>query len=556
MKSTVDLIPARILNEFVYCPRLAYLEWVQGDFEHNVYTLEGRFQHRNVDKESTTHPSSSGFSAGDSSTPVHERSLTLSSPSEGLIARMDLVEIEGRRARPVDYKRGHVPENDAMAFDPERVQLCAQGLILRDNGYECDEGFLYFTGSKTRIRVPFDDDLVAFTRLKVRELGDTAEAGTPPLPLVDSPKCPKCSLVGICLPDEIHALRQEDEGTPRVRALAAPRDLGKPLYVVEQGARIGRSGANLEVKKAREVLAKAHIAETSQVSLIGNVQITTQAVRALAQNGIPVCHFSYGGWFTAITTGMQHKNVELRMRQFAMARDREKSLDLARAFTRGKIRNSRTFLRRNHAEPPPEIVRSLAQLADQARHAESSESLLGIEGLAARKYFSEFSGMLKTGQDVAFDFQGRNRRPPRDPVNALLSFAYGLLVKEMTVVCLAAGFDPYLGFYHRPKYGRPALALDLAEEFRPILADSTVVTVLNNAEIRPEDFVVRQGACALKPAGRKRFLGAWERRLNTSIRHPRFNYSMSYRKIFSVQVRLLGRHLQGELSEYPSFVTR
>ena len=198
----------------------------------------------------------------------------------------------------------------------------------------------------------------------------------------------------------------------------------------------------------------------------------------------------------------------------------------------------------------------MAQLAEQSERAATPESLLGYEGLAARKYFGEFAGMLKAPEPLEFGFEGRNRRPPKDPVNALLSFAYGLLVKELTVTTLAAGFDPYLGFYHRPRYGRPALALDLAEEFRPIVADSTVVTVLNNGEIKSKDFVLRRGACSLKDAGRKRFLAAWERRLNTLVRHPRFNYSMCYRKIFAVQARLLARHLEGELDAYPSFLTR
>lgn len=158
--------------------------------------------------------------------------------------------------------------------------------------------------------------------------------------------------------------------------------------------------------------------------------------------------------------------------------------------------------------------------------------------------------------EFAFDFQGRNRRPPRDPVNALLSFAYALLAKDFTVTLQAVGFDPYLGFYHAPGYGRPSLALDLMEEFRPIIGDSVVLSVLNTGEVTAGDFITRGGAVALSPTGRKAFLAAYGRRMDTLVSHPVFGYSISYRRVLEVQARLLGRFLSGEIPEYPQFLTR
>ena len=155
-----------------------------------------------------------------------------------------------------------------------------------------------------------------------------------------------------------------------------------------------------------------------------------------------------------------------------------------------------------------------------------------------------------------FDFHGRNRRPPRDPVNALLSFLYAMLMKDMLVTLIGVGFDPYLGFYHQPKYGRPALALDLMEEFRPLVGDSVVISLINNGEIRPGDFVARAGAVALTDSGRRRVLEAYERRLDTLVTHPLFGYQLSYRRVFEVQARLLARFLLGEIGYYPAFCTR
>jgi len=157
---------------------------------------------------------------------------------------------------------------------------------------------------------------------------------------------------------------------------------------------------------------------------------------------------------------------------------------------------------------------------------------------------------------ATFAWEGRNRRPPLDAVNCLLSYAYSLLVKDLTVVCLAVGLDPYLGFYHRPRFGRPALALDLTEEFRPLIAESMVIGLINNREVAPHDFVVRAGGVALTKDGRKAVLAAYERRLEVEVRHPIFGYRVSYRRLLDVQVRLLAAHLLGEIPQYTAFMTR
>ena len=562
--ATPDLVPARMLNEYAYCPRLAYLEWVQGEFADSVDTVEGRFQHRRVDRPSGKLPTppdgDNSFPAdedGDAHETIHARSVMLSDDALGAIARIDLIEGQGNVVTPVDYKHGKAPDLPEGAWEPERVQVCIQGLLLRANGYTSNEGILYFVESRQRVTIPFDDALVSRTMELLSGIRGMAASGEIPAPLLDSPKCPRCSLVGICLPDEVNfisgngpTVRPED-----VRRMAPARDDALPVYVQAQGAVVGKSGDQLHIKQKGQTLQKARLMEVSHLSVFGNVQVTAQAFRELGDRNIPVCHFTYGGWFSGITTGMAHKNVELRCRQYLGAMTPETALPIARRMVFGKIKNCRTLLRRNHKEPPVAVLAELDRLADRAEMASSLDTLLGIEGAAARTYFSEFPGMIKA-DSLEFDFRGRNRRPPRDPVNAVLSFLYAMLIKQATVTALAVGFDPYLGFYHQPKYGKPALALDLVEEFRPLVADSVCLTLINNGELGPEHFIVRGDAAALNQNGRRKVIEAWERRMDDLITHPLFGYAVSYRRILEVQARLLSRHLLGELPAYPVFRTR
>ena len=549
-----ELVPARMLNEHAYCPRLAYLEWVQGDFEDSADTVDGRWQHRNVDKETGGLPEPDKL--GDAT--FHARSLSLSAPGVGLIAKIDLVEADGDLVTPIDYKRGKAPDIPEGVYEPERVQLCAQALILEENGYRVEHGIIYFVGSRQRVEVAIDAELRVRTLALLAELRLSGARTEPPPPLIDSPKCPRCSLVGICLPDEINRLRA-DVDVP-VRRLMPAKDDALPLYVHSGGTKVGKRGDELHIETRDGEKCTARIGDTSQVVLFGNVQLSTQALHELCERGITTCFLSAGGWFYGLARGMDHKNVELRRRQFATAADPAACLVLAKRFVAAKIRNCRTMVRRNaDAEIAVERLRALAVGTDDVA---GLDSLLGVEGTAARLYFAEYGRLIhppaKEGvpTTMRFDFDGRNRRPPRDPVNALLSLGYALLTKDLTIKLLAVGFDPYLGFYHQPRYGRPALALDVMEEFRPLVVDSVVLTAINTGVVQAVDFVRRGGAVALTQQGRARFIGAYERRMDEEITHPLFKYRVSYRRILEVQVRLLARHLGGELAEYPPFLTR
>ncbi len=650
-----DPIPARMLNEFVYCPRLFYYEFVESVFVESADTVRGAALHRRVDagrgelpppvdtarrrdgktgiddeasrrepkppktceKEGDSKVDASQQNPGNATEPevIHSRSVQMGSRRLGVTAKMDLVEVRTMaddlfssvEVCPVDYKVGAPREGEDgnVLWDADRMQLGLQALILRENGYVCREGIIYYRATKQRVRLAITPDIEAWVTDNVAHARATA-AGTIPLPLASSPKCPRCSLVTICLPDETRFLlagRESVEPSPAVRQdavepppasvcpppgaspnsprrLIAARDDTRALYLNTQGVRIGRKDEVLQIKQEQQVIDEVRLNDVSHVALFGNIQISTQAVQSLCEAEVPVTYFSMGGWFYGITRGHELKNVFLRIEQFRLARDAGFCLRLARQVVAGKIRNHRTLLMRNHLEPPAGTVLKLKQHAEAALRAQSREELLGIEGGAAAAYFGQFSGMLKIEDELSavpdpgheksdistqssgraaqlrFNFTHRNRRPPTDPINALLSLAYSLLAKDCSLAALAVGFDPYVGFYHQPRFGRPALALDLMEEFRPLVAESTVLSSVNNRVITPGDFVQAGEAVNLTVAGRRRFFQMYEQRMNTLLTHPVFEYKVSYRRALELQARMLAKSLTGEIPEYVPLITR
>ncbi len=552
-----ELLPARMVNEFVYCPRLFYLEWVQGEFAESAETLDGHRIHHRVDQERGSFPKAEEWAEG---VKVRARALSLSSDHLGLVAKLDLLEDEEGRACPIDYKRGHGPGDGDGIWDADRIQLGVQMLLVRENGYPCERGYVYYAETKQRVALPWTEALERLILETVTQARRVAAEGRIPLPLVDSPKCPRCSLVGICLPDEVGFLSRgpKENVHVEVRPLLASKEDALPLYVQAQGAVVSKQGDLLEVRQKGTMMATARLLDISQVSLFGSVMVSAGALHELCERGVPICHFSFGGWFYGITHGLSHKNVELRLAQFRVAEDPQRALAIASKMIAGKVRNCRTLLRRNHTGVIQAVLRELARVGDLVDHADSAETLLALEGAAAKAYFAHFGGLLKANEEGTsrFDFGARNRRPPADPVNSLLSFLYAILTKDVTVTLQSVGFDPMLGFFHRPRYGRPSLALDLMEEFRPLIADSTVLSMINNREVGESDFVQRGGAVALTGEGRKRVLAAYERRMATEVKHPIFRYTVSYRRLLEVQARLLSRHVMGEIPVYPAFCTR
>lgn len=533
-----------MVNEALFCKRLLYLEWVQGEFAHNYFTADGAAVHARVDEE---------VALGGVDKPYKATSVWISSDALGVTAKIDTVEVDGGRVRVVEYKRGKTPDIPEGAYLPERAQVCLQVLLLRERGYDVEGADIYFAGSKRRVEIAITDELITETMTAIVTARQVCSDKKSPAPLVDSPKCVGCSLSSICLPDEVNASGEAGAGATidgEIRRVHPLRDDRLPLHIQAQGARVGLSDDRIVVRDKKGEIASARIVHTSGVSIYGNAQISTQALRALMSEGIPVSFFTTGGWFCGRAAGHDSKNVDVRIAQFKTFADEGAALALARTVVATKIKNSRTMLRRN-GEGDLDLM---ARLAADALGALSVESLLGIEGAAARAYFAGFSSMLKT--ELGFVIDGRSRRPPTDPVNALLSFGYALLVKDVTAACAQVGLDPMLGFYHRPRFGRPALALDLMEEWRSIVVDSAVISAVNGGEIEKSGFVISAGAVQMSPEVKKAFTHAYERRLDLVSTHPVFGYKISCRRALEVQARLLSRVLLGELNAYPAFEAR
>lgn len=561
-------LQVRGLSQYVFCPRAFHLIYVEGRWADNVYTEEGREVHRRVDRIEDVLPDPEPEDPDE--IPKHDdgdeppeisRSVDLGSEELGLIAKLDLVSTAGDEAVPVDTKRGRVPKNPERSWEPERVQLMAQGLLLREHGYRTDHGVLYFAGSRTRVDIPFTPELEARTLRLIAEARAAARSSILPDPLEDSPKCNGCSLAGICLPDETLALREvpavDGEGRDAVRRLYPAREDALPLYVQEQGARVGKSRSVLIVRKNGEEVGRARLKDVSQLVLCGNISVTAPAIQLLCEAEIPIVHLSRGHWFYGITHGITLRNSFDRAEQFRAAGDPRRAVAFARAVVSAKGANQRTLLMRNASPRPERELAEMATLLRKVPEAEDLGTLLGLEGAIAAKYFASFGATLRPRDfDAEWNFNSRNRRPPRDPVNAMLSFGYALLAKECTIALLAEGLDPWWGLFHQPRHGRPALALDLMEEFRPLIVDSAVLTAVNTGMVSTRHFTRSKAACILNDRGRKSFIKAYEARLDQLVTHPLFGYRCSWRSMIRLQARLLSRWLRGDIPEYIGVTTR
>lgn len=543
------LMPARMLNEYVYCPRLFYFEWVDDRWMDSSDTEEGRFTHRAVDKPT-----------GDLPDPEfvewmsQARSVRIEDPELGMVAVVDRVEFSDGTLMPVEVKKGR-PTAEGQPWPADRIQVLVHVALLRRRGFRVEQAMLYYAATNQRvpveIPVDLDEEIMALT-LEARAVADQI---LPPLPLVSSPKCPRCSLVGLCMPDETNAMLERSELPPR-RLL--PKDPSqRPVYVTVQGAFVGVNGGRLVVKKDGAVVADIRLLDVAHLAVYGRVQVSTDALDRLWTRGAPVLWLSFNGWLRGWAQSEPSKYVQLRRRQ--VVTHLQGGLDLARRMIEGKIANQRVLLRRNARQDVAVTVARLKALQERAIETMSAGELFGIEGTAARLYFDQFTTMINSAAgDFArnFDANGRTRRPATDPVNALLSFCDGLLVKDLVAVCLGVGLDPYIGMLHRPRFGRPSLALDLAEEFRPLIADSVVINVINNGEVVEKDFVRSNRGVVLTQDGRRQVVRAYERRLDVEVTHPVFGYKISYRRVLDVQARLAAAVMIGEFQPYIAMRTR
>ncbi len=329
------------------------------------------------------------------------------------------------------------------------------------------------------------------------------------------------------------------------------------LYVTESGSRLEKEAGRLLVTKDDDVLLAVPATRIENVVIVGNVGVTTPALGFLLDRKIGLVFLTARGEFRGRLSADLSKNVELRRRQFQRADDSDFCLSLARSIVAGKIRNCRTLcMRLDSTNRDPLVCRvidDLRELLTQLDLAGSRESLMGLEGQAAHRYFDVFEQALRP----PWTFTRRARRPPPDPVNALLSLVYTLLHESCYAALEAAGLDPYCGCFHQPRYGRASLALDLMEEFRPVIADSVVLTILNKRMLSPDDFAPGAGGQGvyLDHNGWRTVAAQYNQRLRTLVRPAGQERRISYQKLLEVQARRLRRAIESE-EPYQPFLTK
>jgi CRISPR-associated endonuclease Cas1/CRISPR-associated protein Cas4 len=578
-------MPVRRLHNYLYCPRLFYLQWVENIFEENADTAAGSATHRHTDQPSRFDDERAAALREGLPEGTRVRSLRLESAELNLVGVVDVIEGEVDGACIVDYKKGsarRLDDGTRVAKENDAVQMAAYALLLREHGTLVASAEVYYAEEKRRVPVPLTDELFAKTRATLAEARATAAAGKLPPPLVNDRRCDYCSAYPVCLPREStwwsHArerasaedaqlrlsfppgeLPLEFTGAPPadhdpIPPPRPPRDDGELLVVQRPGAQVGQRGGEFVVTIQREVVRKLPLHQVRAIYLYGAIQLTAQAAESCLEHNIDVAYFAASGRFLGLLRGLPASGVDARLGQARLFEEPFFRLKLARECIRAKISNQRTMLMRN-GDVPDRVLRLLAEARDATEDTCDLTELLGVEGAAASLYFEQFASMIK-GAEWKFDFAGRNRRPPRDPVNALLSLGYSILAKELAGVCHAVGLDPFLGFMHQPRYGRPALALDLMEEFRPLIADSVAITLVNRGEIDISDFIRSATGTFLNEQGRRRFWEAWFRRIDTEVKHPEFGYKMSYRRMLEVQARQLWRVVRGDAPTYHGFTTR
>jgi CRISPR-associated protein Cas1 len=341
------------------------------------------------------------------------------------------------------------------------------------------------------------------------------------------------------------------------------KQLGNTLYITKQGSYVSKDGTNIVVSLEREELLRLPVHTIEGLVCFGNVTVSPFALGLCGENRVTISFLSENGRFLARSTGPQTGNILLRRAQHRSSTDPEKTSLAARSFVSAKIANARTILRRYQRDHTlaehsliPQTVDLLAHSLGELKSLLPLETIRGIEGDAARLYFRVFDELIMINKSD-FYFRERSRRPPLDNVNSLLSFFYTLLAHDTTAACEAIGLDPQMGFLHADRPGRPSLALDLMEEFRPWFVDRFVLTRINLGELKSNDFLKREtGGVEIKEDTRREIIKKWQERKKETIQHPFLGETVPMGLLPFLQAQLFSRWLRGDIDTYPPFFYR
>lgn len=525
--NSVEQISISAINAYLYCPVRFYLEYVQGQFLSNEHVAEGRYLGEATKQSSQTK---------DWKKRPH---ILVCSDKLGIFGVLDEVIVTQGSVRIVEKKKG----NAQAPFKNDVLQLLAYMVCYAESfGVELDRirGVLVYLESQKNFEVEPSKELVAELEETIKAMNRVFES--PPQPIYHDKRCKPCSLLTMCMPVD---------GVLQRRVM--PRSVeAVPLFVSTQGSYVSRFGDSVQVTQSGERQATLHSSTLSSIYLFGSVQVSTQALHLLSQRGIPAVFTDSLGRFKGVFYSGTSKNLVLRLKQYELYRDEERKFALAKRIVYGKLKNQLYVLRRKSLCPRTEAIR-LQKLLDSLEDCEGIPELVGLEGLFANEYFT----LLGEAFDREWQFDGRNRRPPKDPINAALSFGYTILHNVVLSMVVGVGLDPLLGVLHRERYGRFSLVLDLMEEFRPILVDQLVVSLVNTKQMRKSDFVEAiDGAYVFKDRGKKRFITRFRDRLMTQHYHPLLKSSVEYMRIIEAQVRIFAKCVLRELPVYLPFVQK
>jgi CRISPR-associated protein Cas1 len=331
------------------------------------------------------------------------------------------------------------------------------------------------------------------------------------------------------------------------------------VYITHEDAFIGKTDERLTVKADRQKLLDIPLLKTDGIVVLGRATVSPAAIHELLERNIPLSFLTATGRYLGRLEPEVTKNIFVRRAQWGAGVDSPKAVHCVQGFIRGKLKNYRHLLLRRQREnndlPLESAIAQLEQIIPALGAVPSIDSLRGLEGAGSAAYFGVFNHLIVS---PAFEFRHRVRRPPTDPVNALLSLGYALLRHDIQSAVNLVGFDPYLGYLHTERYGRPSLALDLMEEFRPLVVDAVVLSALNNQRVTPQDFVAEplSQAVSLTKDGLKTFLRLYEQKKQSTFKHPVMQRQCTYQQAFEWQARLLAKYLMGETEQYPPLILK
>lgn len=520
-----DPLPISLVADYVFCPRRAWLE-MQGERVESAQMQQGFNDHAVADR----------YTGVDDAGLFH--AIDIRDTKWNLSGRLDAVQLTDTGAIIREYKATPV-KREMRVTDAMRIQLAMQAMCLKEMGYEVAGTQIFFTSHHRRVDVELTSEDYHEAEKAIEGTRELACSEVAPEPFEDSPRCAYCSHVGICLPDE----RKPE---PVTRKIVVKSPDYQVTHIATPGAKLYMRAGRMIASKAGEELASVPIETVSALEVHGNCDLSSALVRELLWRNVPILWCSGTGRLYGWAQSSYGPNGQTRVKQHVASETGR--LGLAREFISTKIHNQRILLRRS--DNTNEVLPQLKDLEKTVRNANLWQDVLGLEGEAAALYFSKFSKLIKPEKRDQWEWQGRMRRPAPDALNSLLDYTYALLLADCVKAIIACGLDPHAGFIHSSKRNKPALALDLMEEFRAPIADSVVQTVINNGEVKPSGFSDVFGSVRMEDATRKALIAAYERRMETEIEHPIFGYKASWRRIVEIQARMILGYLDGTQSEY------